>query len=120
MKLKLVFTFVIIIILKSCVYNIEEELYPDVDCNTSNVKYSTSVVPILTDNCYVCHAEAANVGGVNFESHEKLKIYVDNGSLLGAITHSPNYSAMPQGSGQLDNCLIETIKEWIESGALNN
>jgi hypothetical protein len=107
----------------SCTYNNEEELYgnsPDDTCTVENVTYAVNVLPILQNNCYVCHKREFSTGGVNLEGYEQVKIYVTNGRLPGAIHHQPGFSPMPKGGAKLPACDIATIQSWIEAGAPNN
>ena len=103
-----------------CYYDNEEELYPTDTCNTSDMSYSADVLPILEDNCYSCHNQAGNQGGITLEGYSNLKTYVDNGKLLGAIKHEDGFSAMPQGEPQLAECQIAKIEAWIDQGASDN
>lgn len=103
-----------------CYYDNEMELYGATQCDTTNVTYSIFVEPLISDNCYVCHALSANLGGVTLEGHAAVSIYVNNGRLLGAIKHLADFSPMPQGAPKLSDCRIEKINAWINAGALNN
>jgi len=107
----------------SCRYDNEDELYGDAICDTSNVAYTNIVKPILTTNCLGCHSSssAATFGsGIKLEEYSDLMVQVNNGNLAGVITHSPGYPAMPRGGAKLDDCSIEKIMTWINSGAPNN
>ncbi|MBN1987718.1 MAG: hypothetical protein JW761_15505 [Prolixibacteraceae bacterium] len=107
----------------SCRYDNEEELYGDAICDTSNVTYAQTVKPILTASCYSCHSvsNANSFGsGINLETYSELMIQINNGRLVGAISHSPGYTPMPQVGAKLDDCSIEKIKAWINEGAANN
>ncbi|MCB9265568.1 MAG: hypothetical protein H6558_11120 [Lewinellaceae bacterium] len=103
-----------------CYYDVEEELYPAVECDTQGVSYSGTVQPLLSGNCYVCHSAAVNTAGITLEGYNNLKVYVDNGRFLGAIQHQPGFSPMPQGAAQLPECDILKIEQWITDGAPNN
>jgi hypothetical protein len=124
--------FILILVLTSflvynCMYDNEEELYPDIDsgekCDTLNISLSNSIKPILSNNCYSCHSNS-NSGtfgaGINLETYSGLVEMVNRGRLIGAITHSPGFIAMPQGGTKLDDCSISKIRAWINGGALNN
>ena len=89
-------------------------------CDTVNMTYSADVVPILQANCYSCHGNGGNSGGVNLDTYENVKAEAADGSLLGTITHASGYAAMPLGGSQLSDCDINTIKDWINNGMLNN
>ncbi|HMQ46099.1 MAG TPA: hypothetical protein PKA00_00100 [Saprospiraceae bacterium] len=105
----------------SCFYDNEEDLYPDTgNCETTDISYSQDVLTLLQNNCYVCHAAAINLGNINLEGYDRVKVYVDNGALLGAIKHESGYSPMPQGTAQLQVCEIALIEAWIADGALDN
>ena len=103
-----------------CVYNIEEELYPDSDCNLENITYSNTVVPILRNSCYGCHDQQNNTANVTLEGYDNLKKQVDSGRLLGTIKHESGFSPMPQNAPQLQDCSIRKIEAWIDNGAPNN
>lgn len=90
-------------------------------CNTTNVKYSTDIAPLIQANCFSCHSNAtASTSGISLEGHANLKAKVTDGSLLGAISHAAGFSPMPQGGAKLSDCNINRIKAWIDAGALNN
>lgn len=103
--------------LSSCHYNIEEELYPSLGCDTENVTYNTVIFELIRDNCYQCHDAANNFGNITLEGYDNLKKFVDTGQLLGVIKHEPGFSPMPQNRPQLLECEIEKVEEWIKNGA---
>ena len=103
-----------------CYYDVEEELYTTLECQTENVTYSNQVLSIISDACYQCHSAAQNFGNITLEGHTELKKYVDNGQLLGAIRHDAGFSPMPKNGAQLLECDIEKIEAWINEGAPNN
>ena len=106
--------------LSGCYYDKSDLLYPNNACDTVAVKYSTSVLPVLSSNCINCHGGAAPSAGISLDSYAGVKIQVDNGRLWGAVSHSPNYSPMPKNSNKLNNCSLEKIRIWIAAGAPNN
>ena len=89
-------------------------------CDTANMKLATHIVPILSANCYSCHGNGAGMGGVRLDTYTNLKIWVNGGNLLGAVTHSGGYSPMPKNAAKLSDCDINKIRAWINQGALNN
>lgn len=117
---KLFFTIWALTLLTGCYYDVEEELYPSLDCATQGVTYSQTVLPILQANCLSCHSAAANFGGVTLEGYDRLLTYVNNGELLGAIRHTPGFSPMPNNAPQLRQCDIEKIATWVDQGAPQN
>jgi mono/diheme cytochrome c family protein len=103
-----------------CYYDKEEILYPDTACDTSAVTYSGSVAAVLSANCIVCHGGSTPSANIKLDVYSGVKLQVDNGRLLGVITHNPNYSPMPKNGNKLSNCNIAKIRKWIEAGAPNN
>ncbi len=107
----------------SCAYEKEEILYPPGDCNTLLPSYSLMVQPIISANCYSCHNttnSAVSGGGYQLDSYAKLKVFVDNGKLVGVISHTAGFSPMPKNSAKLSDCNINKIKAWVNAGAPNN
>lgn len=109
------------LIITSCYYDVEEELYPfQTDCETTNMSFVADIIPILETNCYSCHNQANVFGGVILENHAQVKSYVDNSTLLGVIRHDAGFSPMPKGGNKLLDCDISKIEAWITDGALDN
>ncbi len=114
---------VILSIGSGCFNDTEEELYGAAACNLESLTYSLDVVPILSINCYTCHSQSNTPGrgaGIVLEGYDKLMIAVQNGLLMESITHGSNASPMPKNMPKLSDCKINTIRKWIENGALNN
>jgi mono/diheme cytochrome c family protein len=107
-------------LLSGCYYDKAEQLYPNTACDTAAVKYSTSVLPVLSSNCINCHGGAAPSAGIGLDSYAGVKTQVDNGRLWGAVAHNPGYSPMPKNSNKLNTCNLEKIRIWIAAGAPNN
>ena len=115
---------IIIAVAYSCVYHNEEDLYPQPDtCDTVNVTFSSSVQPVLQQNCLSCHGNntASSLGGnIKLEDYQDVKLRADDGSLLGTISHEPGYSPMPRRASKLDDCTISIIEIWINSNSPDN
>lgn len=112
----------ILLSLQGCYYDIEEELYPSNggNCDTAAITYSGTIQSILNESCISCHSAASAQGNVVLEGYSLLKVYVDDGSFLGAVTHGSGYSPMPKGGNKLSDCKISQIQTWIAAGAPNN
>lgn len=107
--------------MSGCYYDKEENLYGGITtCDTSNVTFSSNVLPIIQDNCYACHSQAAGQGGIILEGYANIVIRATNGSLVGAISHAGGYSPMPKNGQKLAECDIKRIQTWINAGALDN
>ena len=104
----------------SCVYENEEEVYKG-GCNTENIRYSDNVERILGDfGCLSCHNDMFPSGGVNLKGYANVKLYVDNGRLMGSIRHEQGFSPMPQNQVKMRDCEIDKLQAWIDEGAPNN
>jgi len=111
------------IIISSCYYDIEEQLYPgNGNCDTTAaVNYTSTVKAILSNNnCMGCHSGAGASGGINLDTYTGIKTVAQNGKLYGSVARLPGFSAMPQGGNKMSNCDILKLKKWIDAGALNN
>jgi len=105
----------------SCYYDNEEELYPNpTSCDTTNITYSGTVVPILQNSCYSCHNSVNQQGGIVLDNYNDLQTIVNNGSFRGAINHLNGYSPMPKGGEKLNDCNLTLINKWLDDGAPNN
>ncbi len=127
---KISLMFLLCLLMVGCVWNNEEDLYPDetggtgTNCDGSTeVTFSGTVQPIITSRCISCHsagAAANSGGGIRLDTHANIKLRADNGSLAGVINHASGYPQMPQGGAKLSECQISLIEQWIEEGAPNN
>jgi len=107
-------------LLAGCYYDNEEALYPQVNniCDTANVSFAGSIVPILRTSCYGCHsnANAAQFGeNIRLEDYADVKANLDR--LYGAVTWQADYARMPKNAAQLDDCSIRKIEIWMAQGA---
>ena len=102
-----------------CYYDSEEDLYPS-NCEITNVSYANDIVPVLASQCLGCHSTAANQGSVRLEGYDAVKIWVNNGRLIGAIRHDSGFSPMPKNAGRISPCAIAQMESWIAAGAPNN
>jgi len=118
-------TLLIIAMLPRCYYDSEEFLYPDTGaaCDTVDVTFSQSLMPILQNNCLSCHANSVATalgGNIRLEDYSDVKLRADDGKLIGTISHGPGFVPMPQGAPKMSDCNIATVRIWVEAGAGNN
>lgn len=120
--LTLVLILVGLILFNACYYDSEEYLYGNQvqPCDTSAVKYSTVIAPLVASNCNSCHSSASPSGNVVTDNYTGLAAIAANGKLWGAVNHNNGFSAMPKGGNKLSNCELAKIRIWIQAGAPNN
>jgi len=107
--------------LSACYYDKEEELYPPItQCDTSNVGYQATIVPLMKANCNACHNSSAPSAGIATDNFQGVKTIALNGKLYGSIAHLSGYSPMPKGGNKLSECDIKRVKIWIDMGAPEN
>jgi hypothetical protein len=92
----------------------------NVTCDTAGVQFTVDVLPIIEANCYSCHANGIVNGGVTLDGYTNIIKQVQNGNLIGAITHAPGFVPMPYDGGKLSDCNIAKIQAWIHAGAPDN
>ena len=119
----LVIIVIILLFFVSCYYDNEEALYPSLNtsCDTTNVTFSGTIVPILNNNCFSCHSNAnaaTSVNNIRLEDYADVKARA--ASIAGSIKHSGTYSPMPKNGSKLKECLIIQFDIWVRNGMLNN
>jgi hypothetical protein len=103
-----------------CNYDIEDELYADLLCDTMEVSYSADIVPILTSNCYSCHGVDDPDASLDLTQYESVSNETTAGELISRITLiQGEENAMPPLES-LSICQIAKIKSWAFDGAPNN
>ena len=111
---------VFVLYLSGCAKESADRLSAGETCDTTNVGYSTQIVAILQANCYVCHTGTTSFSGIDLTTYADLKVHVDNGDLVSAVTHTGNVSPMPYQLPMLPSCEVNTIVAWVHQGAPNN
>lgn len=104
----------------SCYYDNEEALYPALSnsCDTTNVTFSGTIVPILKNNCYSCHSNANAAFGANIHLEGYANVVTNSAKLIVSIKQT-GAKPMPP-SGKLRDCSITQFDIWIRTGMLNN
>ena len=114
---------ILFVFFSSCYYDNEEALYPflNTSCDTVNVTYAGTIVPILSNNCLSCHSNnTAATFGNNIRLEDHIDVKTNASAVSGSIRHTGNYSPMPKNGNKLKNCLIQQFDIWIRNGMLNN
>lgn len=86
------------------------------DCDTINVTFTKSILPITDTYCKGCHSGADPSGGISLTDYASIKSTVESGRFLGSIEQLQGFSAMPQNGNKLNDCNIVKIKKWISYG----
>lgn len=99
-----------------------QNLQCDVACDTTNIRYSTVIQPLLNTKCVGCHTGSSASAGIVLSNYNDVKNLVDNQKLWGSINHQAGYKPMPYpaGGAKLPQCELDQIRIWIQSGAPNN
>ncbi|GAA3921917.1 cytochrome c [Hymenobacter algoricola] len=109
--------------MSSCTYDNGEDFLasrPVVSCDSTAVTYGVTISAIMDRNCRTCHSQQSPSSGINLNDYAQVKRIADNGRLVGSITHTPGFVAMPQNTPKLSDCDVNRIKKWVASGAPNN
>lgn len=89
------------------------------NCDTTLFTYSGAIAPMMQLHCTGCHSSASSSGG-SLADYASVKAAAVNGNLIGDISHTAGYNAMPQNGTQLSACQITQVKKWVAAGAQNN
>ncbi len=110
-------------LLVSCYNDNEEYLYQhltDQACDTSNVSFSGTILPIMNQYCVKCHSSAAPSAGISLDNYGGVSAMAATGQLWGSVSWTGNYSPMPQGENQLSPCNISKIRAWLNKSWPND
>lgn len=105
---------IIVFLFAGCYQDNEESLAP---CVQGTVTHTQVQQVLLSYGCIGCHNSSGASGGVNLQQYSTLKVAVDRGRLVGAITHAAGFAPMPQGGTKMNDCDIARIQAWIAAGA---
>jgi hypothetical protein len=102
------------VLLSSCYYDVEDELYPGTSCDLSNVTYSGAVAPLMATDCAVpgCHVS----GGTSPDLSTYAGVSANSTAVKQRAVTDKN---MPP-SGPLSSCDQQKLQAWIDAGAPNN
>ncbi|MDA8695804.1 hypothetical protein N9C70_02355 [Flavobacteriales bacterium] len=104
--------------LSGCTYDNLESLGSPLDCETLDVSFGTTILPLVSDHCQGCHSGAAPSAGVGFEGHAEIASNAEN--MLDRMGRAPGDNLLMPQSGKLDSCSIALFSAWINAGKPNN
>ncbi|MCB0806298.1 MAG: hypothetical protein KDC05_10905 [Bacteroidales bacterium] len=111
-----------VFVFNACQHKPDEQLKPDnqvdppidtIACDSSNVTYPGTVLPILETYCLSCHSGPTPSGALDFTDYNDLAFVAESGQLLGALKHQEGFVAMPQGMPKLSQCEIDLVEIWV-------
>ncbi len=89
-------------------------------CDTSAVTYTSTIAPIMQNNCTGCHSASNPSGGIQLTAYSGVAAIAGNGKLVGSVNFAPGFSSMPQNGSQLNACDRKKIAIWVAHGYPNN
>src|SRR5690348_9757239 len=105
--------FLSALLICSCYYDRESELYGNGNCDTTNTTYSSTIAGMISRyGCLNCHSGVSASGGFSLEGYTNVKAKVIDGKLQGAVNHTPGFSAMPQGAPKMNECDLAKMNKW--------
>ena len=116
MKLKFKFLLVIGMIsglLSACYYDVESELYPEVNCDTAS-SYTAVIQPLVSSNCAKTGCHVSGAQNPDLSSYAGLKANAQRVRARATVEKT-----MPP-TGPLNDCSAKALQSWIDQGAPNN
>jgi hypothetical protein len=93
----------------------------------TEVSYAKDVRPILESRCGSCHMGEFVSEDLHMDTYESLMEGSDNGPVIvpgeadeSLLVEKITEGKMPKRGPKLTPVQIQTIKDWIDAGALNN
>lgn len=85
-------------------------------CDSANATYSAHIQPIMQRACTGCHSGVSPSGGVDLSVRSNVVAQAREGFLLGTMSHSPSYAAMPPSGPRVSDCDLAMVRQWIARG----
>ena len=115
LRIVLVSLLALMLAISGCYYDSEEGLYLETTCDTNNVTYSATIIPIFSGYCISCHSEATstnyNIALGNYDTDTTNIVRIS-----GAINHLDGFMPMPKPSGQISDCDLLKFNKWVRIG----
>ena len=113
------FAVLSIVLVSSCYYDVDSELYGTKACDNSIVSYNGRIKAIMTSYCDNCHGGGSPSAGIATDSYANAVAADANGALNCTIAQSSGCSPMPKG-GKLSQCDIDACAAWAAAGYPEN
>ncbi|MCE3295201.1 MAG: hypothetical protein K0R65_915 [Crocinitomicaceae bacterium] len=85
------------------------------DCQDT-IKFSTQILPMITENCFSCHDEGMGQSPV-LSNHATIMSHAE---LMLKAMKGEGAPQMPQGADPLPDSLIQQFSCWIAQGKQDN
>ena len=89
-------------------------------CDTTSVKFSVYIAPLIQNQCQGCHNQVSLQGGISLSNYTEIKNSLKGGRFWGSIAQLNGYVSMPQSGAKFSSCQLNKIDAWIKRGGLNN
>lgn len=98
-----------------------------VSSSASGATFSRDVQPILEANCTRCHGSTRQSGGLRLSSFSALMAGGLDGAVIlpgdadgSLLVQLVSTGSMPRNASRLSDADQQTIRDWINAGALDN
>jgi mono/diheme cytochrome c family protein len=92
-----------------------------------DVSFASDVAPMFAEQCVSCHGDETAEAGLRLDSYEAAMRGSEYGPVIEAgdpgnslLLDMISAGEMPQEADQLDDDVVEMVRDWIEAGAENN
>jgi len=102
-----------LLLLTACSNSSDDDIGP-IDPPINNDVTYASVSPIMSGNCYPCHADprTGDPGPMSLTTLTEVKSAIESRGLIGQIDNG----TMPKNTSMLSASQIKTIKDWRDGG----
>ena len=115
---------IFILFISSCEYQTLDDIFEieDDSCHDGNVSFMDDILPIFEMRCNntICHGGNFPQARVFLTSYEGVAAVAEDGRLVGSLVHEPDLVPMPLNEDMLDDCTLDKIITWVESGFPDN
>ena len=90
------------------------------DCDTTDVSYAQNIVPLLNQNCVICHSGTNPQAGLSLTNLAEVQGAVTYKNLIQRVRHETGYPVMPPSGVKISDCNIRQLELWIQDGMPDN
>ncbi|TVQ42112.1 MAG: hypothetical protein EA362_13760 [Saprospirales bacterium] len=120
----LLLSSILIFFVSSCEYQTLDDIFErEADnCHDGNISFMDDILPILQMSCNenICHGGNFPQARVFLTSYEGVAAVAEDGRLVGSLLHESGLVPMPLNEDMLDDCTLDKIITWVESGFPDN